>query len=219
MGLKVIKYLASLALLGSAVGVLQADSFTRTYTGSLSSSAAVVQETFSLSSPSDLLVTTTSYGGGTNLDGSVAGAGGFQPSVTLYTAAGNYVASQLAGSPIAKTDPSTGLALDAYLSRLDLLAGSYILTLTDWETQQPPTATNLSDGFVRYGGTTLMDVGGNTRNATYALNISATSSAAAVPEPATLGFLLVALSGLLLWTRKYSQSHSSDTIHGGPSSK
>lgn len=219
MGLKIIKYLASLALLGNAVGVLHADSFTRTYTGSLSSSAAVIQETFSLSSPSDLLVTTTSYGGGTNLDGSAANAGGFQPSITLYTAAGNYVASQLAGSPVAKNDPATGLPLDAYLSRLNLSAGGYILTLTDWQTQQPLTATNLSDGFMRYDGTTLTDVRGNTRSAAYALNISATTSAAAVPEPTTMGLFLVALSGMLLLTRKYSQSHSSDTIHDEPSSK
>jgi len=219
MQLNFIKCFTFLSLLGSA-SMLQADSFIRTYTGSLSDVTSVVQETFTLSSPSNLLVTTTSYGGGTNLDGSTSGAGGFQPSVTLYTAAGNYVASQQAGSSVARTDPSTGLAVDAYLSRMNLLAGSYILTLTDWETQQPPTATNLSDGFVRYGGTTLVDVGGNTRNATYALNVSVTpASAAAVPEPTTLGFMLVALSGVLLWARKYSQSHSSDTIHSGPSSK
>ena len=218
MQLKVIHCLTFLGLLGSAVNLLQADSFTRTYTGSLSNSAAVIQENFSLSSPSDLLVTTTSYAGGTNVDGSVAGAGGFQPSVTLYTAAGIYVASQQAGSPVANTDAATGLAVDAYLSRVGLSAGSYILTLTDWETQQPPTATNLSDGFARYGGNTLVDVGGNTRSAAYALNVSA-SSAAAVPEPATAGLMLLALGGTVLLTRKYSRSHSSATVRDGFSSK
>ena len=192
MRLKFIQCLTFLGLLGSAVNILQADSFTRTYTGSLSSSAAVVQETFSLTSPSDLTVTTTSYS-----------TGGFQPSVTLYTAAGNYLASQQAGSPVAQADPATGLALDAYLSQSGLAAGSYILTLTDWETQQPPTATNLSDGFVRYGGSTLVDVGGNTRSATYALNIAATPGAAAVPEPATMGLMLMALGVTVLLTRKY----------------
>ena len=208
MQLKVIHCLTFLGLLGSTVNLLQADSFTRTYTGSLSSSAAVIQETFSLSSPSNLLVTTTSYGGGTNADGSAANAGGFQPSVTLYTAAGIYVASQQAGSPVANTDPTTSLAVDAYLSRAGLLAGSYILTLTDWETQQPPTATNLSDGFVRYGGNTLVDVGGNTRSAAYALNVSVTPGAAAAPEPATAGLMLMALSGAVLLARKHSRSQT-----------
>ena len=192
MRLKTVQCLIFLSLLGSTVTILQADSFTRTYTGSLSSSAAVVQETFSLASISDFSVATTSYS-----------AGGFQPSVTLYTAAGNYLASQQAGSPVAQTDPVTGLALDAYLFKSGLAAGSYILTLTDWETQQPPTATNLSDGFIRYGGNTLVDVGGNTRNATYALNVSAAPGAAAVPEPATIGLMLTALSVMVLLTRKY----------------
>jgi len=205
MPLKVIQYLIFLSLLGSTADVLQADSFTRTYTGSLSGSAAVIQETFSISSASDLLITTTSYGGGSNLDGSIANSGGFQPSVTLYTAAGGYIASQQAGSPVAKTDSATGLALDAYLSRSGLSAGSYILTLTDWQTQQPPTATNLSDGFVRYGGNALTDVGQNTRNANYALNISVTPGTSAVPEPATAGLMLVALSGALLLIRKSAQ--------------
>jgi PEP-CTERM motif len=85
--------------------------------------------------------------------------------------------------------------------------------------QQPPTATNLSDGFINYGGVTLIDVGGNTRNATYALNVSVTPSAAAVPEPATIGLMLIALSGTALLTRKYSQSHSSVTIEDEVSSK
>jgi hypothetical protein len=185
----------------------------------LSSSAAVVQETFSLNSSSNLSVTTASYGGGTNLDGSIASAGGFQPSVTLYTAAGNYVASQQAGSPVAKVDSLTGLALDAYLSRLNLSAGSYIITLTNWELQQPPTALNLSDGFVNYGGAALIDVGGNTRNASYALNVSVTPGAAAAPEPATVGLMFVALSGTVLLTRKYSQSRFSVTIRNRGSSK
>ena len=201
MQLKAFKYLGFLALLGSST-LLQADSVSRVYSRSLSSSDAVVEETFSLLSSSALLVTTTSYGGGTNLDSSTTSAGGFQPSVTLYTAAGVYVASQAIGSPVANTDATTGLALDAYLSRQSLNAGSYILTLTDWETQQPATATNLSDGFVRTGGATLIDEGSNTRNANYSLNVSLTPASSAVPEPATIGLMLVALSAAMLLARK-----------------
>lgn len=83
------RWLTLLVLLGSVTAALQGDSFTRTYAGSLASSSTVIQEAFSLSSTSNLVVTTTSYGGGSNLNQSIANAGGFQPSVTLYTGAGN----------------------------------------------------------------------------------------------------------------------------------
>ncbi len=208
MQLNVTKWLTLVALLGSAVGALQADSFTRTYTGSLSSSSTVIEEAFSLSSTSNLVVTTTSYGGGTNLDGTAASMGGFQPSITLYTASGNYVGTEQASSPVTNTDSVTGLALDAYLSSSNLSAGGYIITLTNWELQQPPTATNLSDGFTNYGGTALIDAGLNTRNASYALNAFVTPSAAAVPEPTTIELMLVAIGGAALFSRRYSQSRS-----------
>ncbi len=182
--------------------LLRADTLSRVYSGSLPSSDAVVEETFSLAAASNLLVTTTSYGGGTNLDGSVASPGGFQPSVTLYTAAGVFVASQAAGSPVATTDPTTGLFLDAYLSRSNVAAGDYILTLTDWETYQPDTATNLSDGFIRTAGATLNDEGSNIRNANYALDISLTPPASAVPEPSTAGVVLLTFSGAVFVARK-----------------
>ena len=205
MQLNAMKWLTSLILLGSATNALQADSFTRTYTGSLASSSTVIQETFSLTSASSLFVTTTSYGGGTNLDQSVANAGGFEPSVTLYTSSGNYLASQQISSPVAKTDSLTGLAADSYLLRSNLAAGTYILTLTNWLEQQPPTATNLSDGFTNYGNATLYDAGLNTRNANYALNVSVTPGAAAVPEPGTIGLMFAAFTGTVIFVRKRSR--------------
>lgn len=180
---------------------LQADSV---YTGTLTDPATVVQENFSLSSPGDVSVFTTSYGGGTNLDGTTASAGGFQPNITLYTSSGNYVDSQAVSDPMAKADSTTGLALDAYLSESSLAAGSYIVTLTNFWTQQPPTATNLSDGFVNYGGSSFADVQGNTRSGFYALNISTPSSGpvSATPEPATFWLVLPGLAGAAFLMRK-----------------
>ena len=190
----------SLACTGALIlGVLtvsatQAAPISQTFSGALGSTSQVVQEDFTISATSNVTAFTTSYGGGTNLDGTVATPGGFQPNITLYTSTGDFVTSQAVSSPLAKTDMSTGLALDGYLADTGLAPGSYIVTLTNWLEQQPPTATNLSDGFVNYGGSTFTDVNGNTRDASYALNLS-TSGASTVPEPASIWLLV---SGLVL---------------------
>lgn len=185
--------LAAACLISVGTGGLRADVVTGnintqlagpvTQTGSFSSQSEVFEDSFSVSSYTDFKSFTTSYGGGNNVDGSSTVAGGFQPNLTLYTGAGNYVAGQKVVSPFASSDPTSGLALDSYLNKSDLAPGSYILVLTDWLNQQAPTATNLSDGFVDAGnGSAFIDEMNNTRSSNFALNLSAS----AVPEPATL---------------------------------
>lgn len=194
----------ALGVLGS--NQLKADSV---YTGTLTDPATVVQENFSMSSPGDVSIFTTSYGGGTNLNGTTASAGGFQPNITLYNSDGTYVASQDVTNSMAKMDPTTMLALDGSLSESGLSAGSYIVTLTNYWTQQSPNATNLSDGFTNYGGSTFADVQGNVRSGTYALNIAAASGpVSATPEPATFWLVLPALAGAAFIMRKRTSSVS-----------
>lgn len=214
--------LASAALVFGVLGAYsaRADNITTVNLGALSSSATragtlpnqaqVLEATFSLSSASSLTVYTTSYGGGKNLDGTTAGTGGFQTMITLYNSAGTYVIGEQVTSPIATKDPTTGLALDAYLFDSNLAAGSYIAVLTDWLNQQPPTATNLSDGFVDLGsgGSTFVDEQFNSRNATYALNISATGTSA-VPEPGTIWLMIPALAGAVIFVRRNRRSSAS----------
>jgi hypothetical protein len=147
-----------------------------TTSGTFADQGDVFEAMFSLSSSSNLTLFTTSYAGG-----------GFEPQITLYTSAGNFVASEAVTSPVATVDPSTGLAADAYLFDGAAAPGAYIAVVTDFLNQQPASATNLSDGFMNIGvgGNNFFDEQGNPRNANYSLNLS-TASASSVPEPATL---------------------------------
>ncbi len=182
---------------------------TQTYSGTFTNQAQVLEETFNVASSSTVTIFTTSYGGGANLDGTTAHAGGFQPMITLYNSAGNYVFGEAVTSPVATKDSSTGLALDAYLLDSHVAAGSYIAVLTDWLNQQPATATNLSSGFVDLGsgGSTFVDEAFNSRNAGYALNISVNPNTAATPEPATFWLMIPALGcAIVLVVRRKRRS-------------
>ncbi|MBV9223143.1 MAG: DVUA0089 family protein [Acidobacteriaceae bacterium] len=173
-----------------------------TSSGALGNQGQVLEASFSLTSATNLTIYTTSYGGGANANGTTATAGGFMPSLVLYNSAGNYVASQLPSSPMGKMDPATGLNGDSYLTMMNLAAGNYIMALSDVFVQQPATATNLSDGFINYGGgTTFSDVQGNLRNGNYSLNITGPSAAAA-PEPATFWLIVPALGAIVSVIRK-----------------
>lgn len=169
-------------------------------TGTLQNQGVVLEEAFSITSPSKLSIFTDSYGGGANVNGTTAMSGGFMTSLVLYNAAGNYVAGET--FPFGNKDSVTGLAGDASITSGMLASGSYILTVSDWQVQQPATASNLSDGFINYGGgSAFIDVQGNTRNGSYSVNLSSSSSAA-TPEPATLWLMIPALGGLALVLRK-----------------
>lgn len=176
-----------------------------TSSGTLGSKNQVLEASFSLTSTTNLVISTSSYGGGANANGTTAMAGGFMPSLVLYNSAGNYMAGEIFPSPTGKMDPTTNLVGDAYLTKMNLAAGSYILALSDYSVQQLPTATNLSDGFDNPGGgTAFSDVQGNARNGNYSLNITG-PSAAAVPEPATFWLMVPALGAVVTAIRKRSK--------------
>ena len=182
--------------LTAAFGTLQLGA--ATYTGTLANTSQVVQENFSVTSPTNVTIFTNSYA-----------MGGFEPSVTLYNAAGNYVASEyITGtSPVAQPDATTGNKYDAYLLQPNLAAGSYIVTLTNYWTQQSPTATNLSDGFTDPlgGSTTFQDQNFATRTGAYSLTVNAGSSSA-TPEPASALLVLPGLGLAFYLARKRKSS-------------
>jgi hypothetical protein len=206
---KLISGLAAFAFCASIVGRANASSISQTYSGTLTSetgSGSVVLESFTLTSASDVTIYTTSYGGGTNLDGTTSAAGGFQPNITLYNSTGFVIENQSPSfSPVANPDPSNGLTLDGYLKDTDAAAGTYYVTLTDWQNQMSVTATglNLSEAaslqFSGPGGSSFQDVDGNNRTGAYALNISATPmGGSAVPEPSTFMLVIPTLAAAVL---------------------
>ena len=189
-----------------------ASSLSQTYTGTLTSESgtgSTVLESFTLTAPSEVTIYTTSYGGGMNLDGTTTGPGGFQPSITLYDNTGFVIANQSPSfSPIGNPDPSNGWIGDGYLQDTNTPAGTYYVTLTDWQNQMSITSTGLTisesadSQFSGPGGTSFQDVQGNTRTGNYALDISAIPlNTSTVPEPGTWFLLITALAALALFNK------------------
>lgn len=176
---------------GSVITQTYTGAFPATISGTLANQGTALEETVTLPSTSNLSVYTTSYA-----------TGGFEPNISLFNSMGAFVAGAVTSgtSPIATADPTTGLALDGYLTADDLAAGTYTIALTDFLLNQSPTATNLSDGFTaNYGsGTTFIDEQGNTRTGAYSLDIGVMST----PEPATFWIICPALIALGLIARR-----------------
>jgi len=167
--------------LGIFAPMSQGASITQTYsgalpvtiTGTLPNQGTALELTFTLPSPDNLTIFTSSYA-----------TGGFQTNLLLFDSMGGFIT---AGVPAGSPDPTTGLIGDTKLMASTLSAGTYTVALTDFLLNQSLTATNLSDGFTaNFGsGTTFSDANGNTRTGNYALTIT-TGDQAAIPEPATM---------------------------------
>jgi hypothetical protein len=189
-------------LLASTIA-LNAAGISVTQTGTFAADNSVDTYNFSVSATQTYWIWTTSYGGGTNLDGTTASPGGFVPVLTLFSSSGSAVANS--GAPgaclgPARVDSSTGICDDAYINAT-LTPGSYVLDLTEF----PNVAIgSLSDGFLFSSdpaatgdtcggaatGTMFREADLPTcpqRADTYAFNVTN------VPEPATVWLLLPAV--------------------------
>lgn len=113
---------------------------------------------FSVDIESTVTLRTYSYAGGTQADGTVVAAGGFDPVLTLYDGNGQFVASNDDDAfGVAAQDPSTGQRYDSLLEMV-LAAGNYTVALTQFGNFT--NTVNLSDGFRQEG------------NGNYTLNFS-----------------------------------------------
>ncbi len=210
------------ALLLSALAANQAQAASMTFTGTLGNDSSVFTQLLSLSG--SVIISSDSYGGGTNLNGTTAAAGGFVPNITLFSAStGNVVAFDggdgLAGGCRggAKMDSATHLCDDAYIMTT-LAAGNYILDVSEFPNVAngnyntnpqfffssalggDPSATG-DDLCGNPGGMFLQsDVAPCVqRNANFSVNIGS------VPEPATF-WLAIPVLALGLLRRKRANS-------------
>lgn len=207
------------ALLLASMGARPAQAISYTQSGTFSADTDVITYAFTLPTAQTVNFFTTSYGGGANLDGSMSAAGGFLPSLTLFSVGSGLVVdcgaagstcSGLAMGPT-KVDPMTNLAGDVNFTE-SLSAGAYLLALTEF----PNVAIGgINDGFlVSLDSTLFSDACGSTgtflesdiapcaqRNGKFSFNVGT------VPEPATFWLALPVLAyGMLVRKRLWIRS-------------
>ncbi|MDP2998530.1 MAG: DVUA0089 family protein [Bryobacterales bacterium] len=182
---KVLLVLAGVVLLsiqGSAAVILVSD------VGTFSSATDMRSYTFTLAAPSDVIMRTWGWAGGTNLNGVVIPAGGFDPILSLYRLDTNAQIAQNDDGGCANVGSSAGLCWDAFIHTY-LAAGNYGVVLSVFN--------NFPTGNFFPTGAGTPSFSGRTTN--YAVDLSG------VPEPVTMALFG---SGLLAlgFVRRFRRS-------------
>ena len=186
-------------VLACCAGVAQAASIS--FTGNLSDPNQVQLFNFSVSAPATVTLRTWSYAGGTNAQGTLIAAGGFDPLLALFSSSGTLINDNDDGVGVA-IDPLTGGAFDSLISTT-LLPGTY--TASIMASPNFAVGPNFSNGFENNGSFT--DFTGASRDSRWALDLinvdSAEQITSAAPEPASWLLMLggFGLAGALLRRR------------------
>lgn len=206
--------LFSLGCSGTAFAVPMDFSFT----GTFNADDDVQLINFTTDGASTVRLISYSYGGGTQADGNIVPAGGFDPILALFDSAGNLVGQNddsisgtpgACGSGVVTPDPTTGHEWDTCFDSM-LSAGAYTVAIMQYDNfANGPT---LADGFSQAGGPNFTasfgcsngqfcDVSSNSSNRTneWAFDVLNAESAVLpptrVPEPTTLLLLGLGLAG------------------------
>lgn len=166
---------------------LRANADVFTQSGTFTSDGEVAGFSFSTTQTQVYNFYTTSYSGGTNADGSMTAAGGFDPVLSLFNSDGSLFTGE-------GTAVSNG-GSDAYITDI-LTPGSYILALSEF-----PNFSN--DGTLTgYGAFTTSNfvdlVTGNQLNGNYTVNYTSSVT----PEPSSALLVLLPLAGAVVLSRR-----------------
>jgi hypothetical protein len=153
---------------------------------------AAVVDSFTVGTASAMEAITFSYGGGVNGAGTTIAEGGFEPYLSLFDSAGNFLASTFFGTTCpagANTNSSSGQCYDVSLDGGTLAPGSYQIAISAFENLSIAEnfgAGTLGDGFTGLGNLAAGE------DLHYAFDV-VLSPTTAVPEP-SLGWM----SGVVL---------------------
>jgi hypothetical protein len=140
---------------------------------------------FHVTSSSAMQAITFSYGGGVNGAGSTITDSGFEPYLSLFDAAGNFLASTFFAATCpsgAHTNSSTGFCFDVLLDGGVLATGDYQIAISAFENLS--SAENLGSGTLADGFTGLGNLAPG-EDLHYAFDVILTDTSS-VPEPSTL---------------------------------
>jgi len=174
------------------------------FTGNLTTDDDVFLTTFSITTPGTYRIESWSYAGGTMSDGSVVPSGGFDAVLTVFDAAGEFLAGDDDGF-FDRFDPTNGKAFDAGFDIM-LDAGDYTLAITQYDNEwnaldefftragegnftpalrpsNPCTATSFCD---------FSETGPRARTSFFAVDVTP----APVPVPPALALFATGLAGL-----------------------
>ncbi len=188
--------LAALTACAVLLSAATAQATTMSWRGSFTGDADVQRLDFTLASAGDIELKTLSYAGGTQADGTVLSAGGFDPILSLFDSTGDLLHVNDDGYGVG-VDPVTFNTWDSRIVA-SLGAGDYFVTITQYDNF--PVGTNFSDGFWQtdsdftgwFGCSNGMfcDAGAYNRTGAWAVDL------APVPLPATLPLALAGLAAL-----------------------
>jgi hypothetical protein len=196
------------SVLGFA-GSSSAGIVTQSFSGNFSGDENVQLFTFTTVGTPNFRAITFGYAGGTQANGNIVPAGGFDPDLDLFDGTGLLIASNQDADPSCGVNSDGGSAFDACIT-MALAAGTYTLALTEFDNYA--IGPNFSDGFVEStfdpGDDTFTslfgcsngqfcDANGDNRTSAYALDVTYDA-----PEPATLPLLGSGLLALGLMRRR-----------------
>jgi hypothetical protein len=170
--------------------------------GTFTADNDVLEIPFVVGATSDIVIRSYSYAGGENAAGETIDRGGFDPTVSLFTSLGGFLAVNFDDTTgVVGVDLPTAESYDVLLAQR-LVAGNYIAVITQFDktpsNQRGPTFTSAfgcTQGF--FCDFLGEGVPGSNRTAEWAIDISGIREGDAVPSPIPLPASAVLLGSAL----------------------